>query len=301
MINFSENENNFSNLIDLEKFSLISTLEIQKNFNKQILIFMKKFMSNIDLQVDIDPNNKSFLYLNEATTCLNNSNSNISILNNLLKSLENLSNCNDNLVEEIKSYNTNFKDCMTSIYANTENIEKFIKEITINNFSELSEKKLLEITQPNSIPVSTISNKPKKTLVISEKTKKVILPYDINNIEKIYTKHKLKYSSTQDVIDKLYTKPISYYKFSPIARFKEAYKLIKEKEKGSTFKALSLAFELLGNYSLHPAIISACSSLDELDIYLACLEENSLQDFHFFNIKFDVPLSISKLAQNDNY
>ena len=47
--------------------------------------------------------------------------------------------------------------------------------------------------------------------------------------------------------------------------------------------------ELFGNYNLHPAVISACKNLDELDIYLACLEDNSLNDFTFFNVKFEVP------------
>ena len=78
-----------------------------------------------------------------------------------------------------------------------------------------------------------------------------------------------------------------------MARFKEAYKLVKNREKASVFKALALGFELFGNYSLHPAIITACNSLDELDIYLACLDENDLDDFKFFNIKYEVPLALT--------
>ena len=111
-------------------------------------------------------------------------------------------------------------------------------------------------------------------------------------------KNNTRYHSIEEVVNKLYTKPISYYKFSPIARFKEAYKLVKDRAKLSRLKALSLAFELFGNYSLHPAIITACKSIDELDIYLACLEENDLDDFKFFNIKYEVPLAVSKFANN---
>ena len=40
MINFSDKEN-ITKLIELEKISLTSTLDIQKNLNKQILIFIK--------------------------------------------------------------------------------------------------------------------------------------------------------------------------------------------------------------------------------------------------------------------
>lgn len=303
MINFSDTDN-LNNLIDLEKVSLMSTLDIQKNFNKQILIFVKKIMSNINLSFDSDPNDKTFFYLNESTSTLNKSNTNINILKKLLDTLSTINTSDKNLSDTIKTYNQEFKESMNSIYENTENIEKFIHEITMTDFSELPVLTTCQNNLQNTKLETTIINNalPSKfsedTLIISEKQKKVILPYKINKIEDIL-KSNARYHSIDEVIDKLYTKPINYYKFSAISRFKEAYKLVKEKERGSTFKALELAFELLGNYSLHPAIITACKSLDELDIYLACLEENALNDFKFFNIKYEVPLSISKLANNN--
>lgn len=303
MINFS-NADNIKNLIELEKVSLMSTLDIQKNFNKQILIFVKKVMSNINLSFDSDPNDKTFFYLNESTSTLNKSNTNINILKNLLDTLSSINTSSENLSDIIDKYNQNFKESMNSIYENTEIIEKFIHEITMTDFSELpvltTSQAILPDTKPEqSTTTNTLPSRfSENTLIISEKQKKVILPYKINKIEDIL-KNNARYHSIDEVIDKLYTKPISYYKFSAISRFKEAYKLVKEKERGSIFKALELAFELLGNYSLHPAIITACKSLDELDIYLACLEENALNDFKFFNIKYEVPLSISKLANNN--
>ena len=48
MINLLEGEN-INKLVELEKISLISTLDIQKNLNRQILIFMKTFTANIKL------------------------------------------------------------------------------------------------------------------------------------------------------------------------------------------------------------------------------------------------------------
>ena len=39
---------------------------------------------------------------------------------------------------------------------------------------------------------------------------------------------------------------------------------------------------------LHPAIISACRSINELDVYLDCLEKNELEDFKIFNIKYEL-------------
>ncbi|MBQ2835265.1 MAG: hypothetical protein IJE68_00280 [Clostridia bacterium] len=302
MINFSNTEN-LVNLIDLEKVSLDSTLDIQKSFNKQILIFVKKFMGNVNFSTDIDSSNQTFFYLNESTSALNKSNANISMLKNLLDTLSQINPCDENLENIINSYNNTFKESINLIYANTEIIEKFIHQITITDFSDATQ--IITTSSVRETTVQTVSqnsidnnHSSENTLIISEKQKKVILPYKISHIENILKNNSI-YDSIDDVIDKLYTKPISYYKVSPIARFKEAYKLVKEREKGSKFKALSLAFELLGNYSLHPAIITACKSLDELDIYLACIEENALDDFKFFNIKYEVPLSISKLAKNN--
>ena len=47
-------------------------------------------------------------------------------------------------------------------------------------------------------------------------------------------------------------------------------------QKKSIIFSLNLATELVFNYNLHPAIITACRNLDELDIYLDCLENKQL-------------------------
>ena len=124
------------------------------------------------------------------------------------------------------------------------------------------------------------------------------MPYTINKVKELLLNNNKEYSSLQDVIDKVYTKPIGYYKFPAIARFRETYKLIKEKEKASKTKALELAFEMLLNYNLHPAIITACENLNQLDVYLDCLEDNTLEEFEFFDIKYEIPLAIPKHTKN---
>lgn len=40
---------------------------------------------------------------------------------------------------------------------------------------------------------------------------------------------------------------------------------------------------------LHPAVITACKNIDELDIYLAYLETNELDKFDIFDVVFDIP------------
>ena len=125
-------------------------------------------------------------------------------------------------------------------------------------------------------------------LLVSEQDQKEYLPYKFEDVENILKNSNNKFNSTQDVIKSLYILPLSRFRNAPISRFRETINLIKNKENSSIFKALDLAFELMFNYKLNPIIISACRSLDELDIYLDCLEENQLFDFKCFEIKFEV-------------
>ena len=126
------------------------------------------------------------------------------------------------------------------------------------------------------------------TLIISEKEQKAFLPFLYSEVEAIYQKANQKYETMQDVIDDLYILPLNRFKNSSIARFRESFHLIREKEKGSITKALDLGLELMFKYELNPIIIAACRNLDELDIYLDCLEENELHDFTCFEIKFEI-------------
>ena len=63
---------------------------------------------------------------------------------------------------------------------------------------------------------------------------------------------------------------------------------MKKKENATILESLDLALELTFNNSLHPAIIAACRNLNELDIYLDCLEKNELENFKLFDIKYEV-------------
>ena len=83
MINFADKEN-ITKLIELERISLTSTLDIQKSLNKQILIFIKNFMADVTFSSDINLNDEAFYYLNKSTEALSKSNSNITNLKKLL-------------------------------------------------------------------------------------------------------------------------------------------------------------------------------------------------------------------------
>ena len=131
-------------------------------------------------------------------------------------------------------------------------------------------------------------------IVISEKEQKAYLPYKYTEVKKIYENPNYNYNSIMEVIQDLYIVPLNKFENFSIARFREAFNLIRHKEKGSIFSALDLALELMFKYNLNPIIIAACRNLDELDIYLDCLDENELYDFKCFEIRFEVNTNISK-------
>ena len=66
----------------------------------------------------------------------------------------------------------------------------------------------------------------------------------------------------------------------------------------SFFDGLNLATELMGKKYLHPAIIAACKNLDELNVYLDCLDKDELDDFKVFNIEYEITPTIVRKPYN---
>ena len=140
----------------------------------------------------------------------------------------------------------------------------------------------------NSIENNGIKNNdliyPENTLIISEISKTVLLPYrksDLDNLED-------KSIDKNDFIKKNYIVPIEKYNSPVLSRFREAFKLMRNIEKKSIIEAIDLGIELSLNSKLHPAIISACRNLYELDIYLDYLDNNQTDKFNCFSIKFEI-------------
>lgn len=121
-----------------------------------------------------------------------------------------------------------------------------------------------------------------KTLIISEEDGKVYLPYTKAEIKNEILEHKG--TKISDLIEEKYIYPLDKYKNAIRARFREGYNLMYKKEGKSRRSAVLLGIELMFETNLHPAIISACKNLEELDIYLDCLEDNELEKFSCFKI-----------------
>ena len=120
------------------------------------------------------------------------------------------------------------------------------------------------------------------TLVISEEDGKVYLPYSKEEIKNEVLQNKG--TKISDLIEKKYICPLDKYKNAIRARFREGYNLMYKKEGKSRRSAILLGIELMFETNLHPAVISACKNLEELDIYLDCLEDNELEKFSCFKI-----------------
>ena len=133
------------------------------------------------------------------------------------------------------------------------------------------------------------------TLVISEEDGKVYLPYTKEDIKNEIVQNKG--TKISEVIEDKYILPLDKYKNSMRARFREGYNLMYRKEGKSKKSAIMLGIELMFETNLHPAIISACKNLAELDIYLDCLEDNELEKFSCFKIIYKSLPTLRKKAR----
>ena len=270
-----------------------SYISYQKNLKNYISNIFDKLSLNIDENEKTDEIKDLFQKVFEVRLNLD---CNIINLQNALQSLKkieiSLEPININQITEYKKiYDSNSSD----IQKNTDSAKK----LADNLYSFSNQKhKLSKKNKISPVPCFDFENiENNNTLKISERDGKVYLPYIIRDLKKILEENPDKYSGLNDLIEKKYIVPLKYYKNSSYARFREAYKLIREKEKGSISQALNLAFELLFNYNLDPAIISACKNIDELDIYLDCLDDNETDEFYCFQIVYEVT-PLVKLVKN---
>lgn len=316
MIKFKtdSSKENILKLIDLEIASLRNYLSIQQGLNRQILIFLKNFIGNLEIENDknTEHDNKIYDYMSESDINLKKIKFNISKIDSLQITLNTLKSSNqdeESIKKSIVNYNDSYAQDMDKVFINTASIENFIHSISFVDLSEyvsIDDDKQNEITDEKKEDIQTPTSSceielNENLLLISEIQSKVLLPYTHKEINEILEQNPNDYSNKEDVIQKKFTKPLKFYRFSSISRFKEAYKLVIEREKGSKKSAISLAIELFSNYNLHPAIITACKNLNELDIYLSCLEYNELDDFHFFKIQYEYAPAIINLKTAFNF
>lgn len=125
-------------------------------------------------------------------------------------------------------------------------------------------------------------------LKISGKENKVYLPYYKSEILDYMQSYPDVYKTAQDVIDREYIVGLTFFTRHPVlARFRETYSLIHNREMKSVTDALKRALDLMFKYELNPAIIAGLKSEADLDLLLDCLDKKNLDNFKPFKIVFE--------------
>lgn len=292
-------------VISSEISDVNNILTSELNLHTQLVSYMDKIttaVNNISNPVDIN-----FIHdcLDNLKTNLDKIDNSVSSLKSLIVLLKSFEENSQNI--NIEKYNSLFEesfdthlDVINSIFAFTQSLIPYINIYFPEVSSTLPETQVIQKQEDKAQKLLDNNTTLKEnTLIISDKDKKIILPYNISKLQEKLENNKDKYNSIQDIIDKDYTVPLDAYKNSSLSRFKEAFNLIKDKEKGSLKDAFDLGFELFFNSNLNPAIITACKNLDELDIYLSCLDDNELDKFKCFDIVYEyLPAVITTKKQN---
>ena len=303
------------NIINDELDTLNNIINQQRQLKKTLFLYLEKLSESLSNATDTHDTTSLISCLETIKKNFENIKENIDKIKELKKYL--LDSLKLDFFDPIyfEKYNKDFKSLFNKI--SEDNIfyytfmESILKHMTVN-FPDFNSNTIKDISNnieltPNVVSEKVldeteIKNKINKlqnninhenlhlnenVLLVSEKNKNVVLPYSTVELEIFFSDHPEKYSSIQDIIDKEYTLPLKYYKHAAISRFKEAFYLARKKSKLSFLKSLSLANEVFFNSNLNPAIITACRNVDELYIYLSCLDDNALDKFNCFKIVYD--------------
>lgn len=254
----------------LSKTDSVSKIGSKKDYSEEINNISEKFAKNIEK-------------LNSLKSLLIDINSGFISLSRSASSDE----VAMNLKEKINTYFSTYEEIKKDIMLADIEVDRFVKRINSSN-GKKSEEVSEEISDGN------IQNN--NTLIISEKDNKVFLPYTVSEIQSYMEKYPKEYKSLEYVINKEFILPLDYYTKHPsLARFREAYSLIRDREAKSVFDALKYALNIMFKYDLNPAIISACKTEEALNLYIECLENKDLSKFNLFKIEFRLnPLKAAK-------
>ena len=128
-----------------------------------------------------------------------------------------------------------------------------------------------------------------ETLVISERTNSIYLPYKISELLRYVETYPNVYASLSDVVEQEFILPFDYFMKHPFkSRFFETYNLVRNRQGKPVTLAVKAGLKLIYKHNLNPAIIAACKTEHELNSYLYYLDNKNLKGFKFFNIHYDI-------------
>ncbi len=302
--NLSIDEFNFICNYKTENKKINSIIFRELNFRDKIVDIISKLNSFESSKINFELLNTIY----DAEEVLKKVNNNIIMIYKITLEYSKVSNNIINLPHKIfNSYNTtdffekNINSLKESIHSflnrstvfsskidkNDIEINSFFKNELINKYLNEKNNNIINYTYTSSISYNN------STLIISEKENKVFLPYSKSELQLYLEQFPNDYSSLEDVINKEFILPLDYYLKSPsIARFRETYSLIRDREGKSFIDSLKYATNIMFYSKLNPTIIAACKTQEQLENYISCLEKNKVDDFKDFNIKFEISPNI---------
>lgn len=183
----------------------------------------------------------------------------------------------------------------TKIYEVPENVEQHKDINQSNTASSTKTTKIKKIETESYEADNKLTNlanslgvEDNLVLRISEKENKVYLPYTKEEVVKYLEVYPEVFKDANSVIAREFITDLTFYsRYSFIARFREVYSLIRNREMKSLGEALKRAFDLMFRSELNPAIVAGLKSESQLDQLLECIEKNTLDDFKPFKIVFE--------------
>ena len=295
--NIIDKEISLKDLFNKNDFEFINSLENNVNeIHEKILEQKIKRKHVMDLAKVLNTQQTTDKVSNNGKEIINLINSNITSLYSIEVELNNIcqiitssyiSNSfkddSDSIFDSIKTNITEYSNTLANFNSTFEENDKKIDNYLNQNVSFT----LNNVNEKISINTEMYVDNP--YLVVSEKDKKVYLPYNVSEINSYLEMYPNSYSNFEDVVEKEFVHSLDYYTKSPIyTRFREVYALIRDREGKSVLEALRYSFDLMFKSNLNSCIIAACKNQAQLEDYLKCIEHNNLDNFKHFKIQFYV-------------
>ena len=296
---FIDNSLKFKETLSNNNFSLVE----EGIYNEYSAFTAPPSSSDIDISepsIDlsntiINNENVEEKIINHTDIFSNDEITDIDITNNtLINSITDTNNLNDIIIDD-NIINDNITTADNIETTSDDNISD-----SNNSLSETMSPEDLSIIEEenNSDIIQNINNKIEEiisakadnsSLIISERTKYIYLPYRIDELINYIENYPNVYSSLSDVVKQEFVLKFDYFISHPIkSRFEETYNLMKNREHKSSIESLKFAVKLSKMDNLNPAIIAACKTEYDLNNYLYHLNSNSLNKFKLFDIIYDI-------------
>lgn len=174
-------------------------------------------------------------------------------------------------------------------YEETINKDNEKNYLIINSFLDNKDTKdIKDDTEKIDFSDLTLDNL-QDNMVLKICEKRVELPYTRREVEEFIKTYPNDYKTVQDVITKEFMIHISLFNKHPIlARFKEAYYLCRTKEMMSILDSFNFAKNIMFRSDINAYIIAAVKNKKQLEEYIKCVDENKLDDFKYFKIKYEI-------------